>query len=158
MRIKTLAAAVAAFFALASVAFAAPISRSEYKAQVEPICKANSQANERILKPVRSLVKKDKLKPAGARFTQASTALTTTYNELKAIEQPDADIAKLGKWLGYVKKEAELFKSGGIALKAGNKHKAQKFVNQLTSTANQANSTVLAFSFHYCRFEPSKYT
>jgi ribosomal protein S20 len=143
--------AVAAPLALA-------ITRDEYKTQVEPICKKNSEANEKILTGVRNLVKENKLKPAGAKFLKASTALKTTYNELKAVEQPAEDAAKLTKWLGLVKKESELFNSGGKALKAGNKKKAQKFVNQLNSNANQANSTVLAFGFKYCKFEPSKYT
>jgi type I site-specific restriction-modification system R (restriction) subunit len=158
MRTRILAAEVAAFFTLASLAAAAEISRSEYKAAVEPICKTNSKANDRILKPVRKLVKKNKLKPAGKRFLKAAAALQKTYRQLKAVPQPTADEAKLAKWLSYVKKEADLFTSGGKALKSGNKHKAQKFVNKLTSNANQANATVLAFSFHYCRFEPAKYT
>jgi capsular polysaccharide biosynthesis protein len=143
--------AVAAPLALA-------ITRPEYKAQVEPICKKNSEANEKILKTVRKEVKENKLKSAGAKFLKASTALKKTYNELKAVEQPVEDTAKLTKWLGYVKKESELFNSGGKALKAGNKKKAQKFVNQLDTNANKANAEVLAFSFHYCKFEPSKYT
>jgi hypothetical protein len=143
--------AVAAPLALA-------ITRDEYKAQVEPICKKNSEANEKILKTVRKEVKENKLKTAGAKFIKASTALKKTYNELKAVEQPTEDAAKLTKWLGYVKTEAELFNSAGKALKAGNKSKAQKFVNQLESNANKANAQVLAFSFHYCKFEPSKYT
>jgi hypothetical protein len=143
--------AVAAPLALA-------ITRDEYKAQVEPICKKNSEANEKILKTVRKEVKENKLKTAGAKFIKASTALKKTYNELKAVEQPTEDAAKLTKWLGYVKTEAELFNSAGKALKAGNKSKAQKFVNQLESNANKANAQVLAFSFRYCKFEPSKYT
>jgi hypothetical protein len=134
------------------------ITRDEYKAQVEPICKKNSDANDKILKTVRKEVKENKLKTAGAKFIKASNALTATYNELKAVEQPAEDTAKLTKWLGYVKTEADLFKSGGKALKAGNKKKAQKFVNQLNSNANKANSTVLSFGFKYCKFEPSKYT
>src|SRR5690348_18004047 len=104
--------AVAAPLALA-------ITRDEYKAQVEPICKKNSEANDKILKTVRKEVKENKLKTAGAKFIKASTALKKTYNELKAVEQPAEDTAKLTKWLGYVKKEAELFNSGGKALKAG---------------------------------------
>jgi hypothetical protein len=143
--------AVAAPLALA-------ITRDEYKAQVEPICKKNSEANDKILKTVRKEVKENKLKTAGAKFIKASTALKKTYNELKAVEQPTEDAAKLTKWLGYVKKEAELFNSGGKALKAGNKKKAQKFVNQLNTNANKANAEVLAFGFHYCKFNPSKYT
>jgi hypothetical protein len=144
------------------LAIAAPaamaLTRDEYKAKVEPICKKNSEANDKILKTVRKEVKENKLKPAGAKFIKASNALTATYNELKAVEQPAEDAAKLTKWLSYVKTEADLFKSGGKALKAGNKKKAQKFVNQLNSNANKANSTVLAFGFKYCKFEPSKYT
>jgi hypothetical protein len=31
-------------------------------------------------------------------------------------------------------------------------------VNKLTSTANQANATVLSYEFHSCRLNPSKYT
>jgi hypothetical protein len=134
------------------------VTRDEYKAQVEPICKTNSDANDRILKPVRREVKQNKLKTAGARFIKASNALKKTHTQLVAVEQPAEDAAKLTKWLGYVKTEADLFKSAGKALKAGNKSKAQKFVNKLTKNANQANSTVLAFNFHYCKFEPSKYT
>jgi hypothetical protein len=134
------------------------ITRDEYKAQVEPICKKNSEANDKILKTVRKEVKENKLKTAGAKFIKASTALKKTYNELKAVEQPAEDAAKLTKWLGYVKTEAELFNSGGKALKAGNKKKAQKFVNQLNSNANKANAEVLSFNFRYCKFEPSKYT
>ena len=92
------------------------ITRDEYKTQVEPICKKNSEANDKILKTVRKEVKENKLKTAGAKFLKASAALTTTYNELKAVEQPTEDAAKLTKWLGYVKTEAELFASGGKAL------------------------------------------
>jgi hypothetical protein len=158
MRRALALAALAALAISASLASAAEVSRSEYKASVEPICKANSEANDRILKGVRQMVKQGKLKPAGAKFIKASTALTKTYNQLKAIPQPSADEAKLGKWLGYVKTEASLFQSAGKALKASNKHKAQKFVNELTANANKANATVLSFGFHSCRFEPSKYT
>jgi hypothetical protein len=156
---KALALGLTASLLLAIAAPAAmALTRDEYKTQVEPICKKNSEANDKILKTVRKEVKEDKLKTAGAKFLKASKALKTTYNELKAVEQPAEDAAKLTKWLGYVKTEADLFKSGGNALKAGNKQKAQKFVNQLNSNANKANSTVLAFNFRYCKFEPSKYT
>ncbi len=156
---KAIALSLTAMLLFAVAApLAMAITREEYKARVEPICKQNSEANDKILKTVRKEVKEDKLKSAGAKFIKASTALKKTYNELKAVEQPAEDAAKLTKWLGYVKTEAELFNSGGKALKAGNKSKAQKFVNKLNSNANLANSTVLAFSFHYCKFEPSKYT
>jgi hypothetical protein len=152
------AIAAIAVLAFTSMAYAAEISRDEYKAQVEPICKTNAKANETILKPVRKLVKQNKLKQAAARFTQASSALKKTLTQLKAVPQPTADEAKLAKWLGYVKTEAELFSQAAKKLKAGKKGAAQKVVNKLTSTANLANVTVLSFEFHYCRLEPSKFT
>jgi hypothetical protein len=142
----------------APLALAAEVSRPEYKAQVEPICKANAQANERILKNVRKLVKQGKLGPAGAKFLKAASALKKTHAQLLAVPQPSADEARLAKWLKYVKKEADLFKSAGKALKAGNRSKAQRFVNQLNTNANQANATVLAFNFRDCKFNPAKFT
>ena len=133
--------AAVALLAIASLASAAELDRAEYKAQVEPICKVNAQANERILKPVRKLVKKGKLKQAATRFNQASAALKKTYNQLKGVPQPSADEARLAKWLGYVKTEADLFAKAAKKLKAGQKGAAQSVVNKLTSTANQANAT-----------------
>ena len=156
---KAIALSLTAALLLAIAAPAAmALTRDEYKTKVEPICKKNSEANDKILKTVRKEVKEDKLKTAGAKFIKASNALNTTYKELKAVEQPAEDAAKLTKWLGYVKTEADLFKSAGSALKAGNKSKAQQFVNKLTQNANKANAEVLAFNFRYCKFEPSKYT
>jgi hypothetical protein len=158
MKMKTLTAALAAALFFASLAAAAEISRDEYKAAVEPICKTNSKANERILKPVRRLVKKGKLRPAATRFAKAGSALRRTYAQLRAQPQPTADEARLAKWLGYVKTEANLFAKVAKKLKAGKKGPAQRLVNKLTANANQANATVLAFEFHFCRFEPSKFT
>lgn len=151
-------AALAALAALASAAGAAEISRTEYKAQVEPICQANTKANERILGGVRTLVKQGKLKPAATKFTKAGNALKTAHTQLLAVPQPTEDEARLAKWLGYVKTEADLFGQVAKKLNAGQKGAAQTLVNKLTTNANQANATVLAFSFRYCRFEPSKFT
>jgi hypothetical protein len=152
-----IATAVVAVLAISSLAYAAE-TRDEYKAQVEPICKVNAKANERILKPVRKLVKQGKLKQAAVRFNKASAALKTTWRQLQAVQPPAADQARITKWLGLVKKESELFSQAAKKLKAGKKGAAQKVVNKLTSTANLANATVLSFEFHYCRFEPSKFT
>jgi hypothetical protein len=142
----------------ASLASGAEQTREGYVAEVEPICKANTQANEKILKGVRQEVKAGKLDPAGTSFLEAAAALKQTYAQLAAVPQPAADAAKLTKWLSYVKTESELFKKAGKALKAGQKTKAETMVVQLTHNANLANEQVFAFNFHYCRFEPSKFT
>ncbi len=151
-------AILALTFLLGASIAAAETSRDEYVATVEPICKANTEANERILKPVKAQVKAGKLSQAAQRFSKASTALKKTYTQLAAVPQPAADAAKLGTWLGYVKTEGDLFAAVAAKLKAGQKGAAQAKVNKLSSNANQANATVLSFNFRYCRFEPSKFT
>lgn len=142
----------------AALAQATETTRSEYVAAVEPICRANTKANERILSGVRSEVKQGKLKLAARRFTRAADALEKTLKELKAVPQPAADQARLAKWLRYVKIEAELLQRIAKKLKAGDKVGAQALVVRLTHNANLANNTVLAFDFRYCRFNPSKFT
>ncbi|MGH8432223.1 MAG: hypothetical protein ACREUF_17655 [Solimonas sp.] len=156
---RSIALAATTALALAAMSSSAlAVTKEEYKAQVEPICQTNSKANERILKGVRKMVKDGKLGPAGTKFIQAGRELKKTYNQLKAVPQPVEDAAKLAKWLGYVKTEADLFNRAGKKLKAGKKGAAQSDVNKLTTNANQANATVLAYNFRYCKFEPSKYT
>jgi hypothetical protein len=157
-RAAVLVIAAASVLGIAQLAFAAEISRTEYKTLVEPICQKNSKANERILKGVRKMVKQGKLKPAAIKFEKAGKALKRTYGQLKAVPQPTADEAKLAKWLSYVKEEANLFIRAGKKLRQGKKGAAQSLVNKLTSNANKANSLVLAFNFRYCKFEPSKFT
>lgn len=143
---------------MAAAAFAAEVSRDEYKAAAEPICKSNTQANERILAGVRKEVKQGNLKPAAAKFTKASAALSKALRELEAVPRPTADEARLAKWFSLVKVEAELFAMAGTKLKAGDKAGAEHIVTKLTQNANKANNEVLPFGFRYCRLEPAKFT
>jgi hypothetical protein len=159
MKLALLASvAVLSLFLAAPVTMAAAPTRDEYKAQVEPICKTNTKANERILAGVRKQVKQGKLKAAGIQFSKAAQALKTALNELRSAPQPTADQAKLAKWLSYVKAEVGLFESVAKKLKSGDKVGAQALVVKLTHTANLANNQVLVFEFNYCRLDPSKFT
>jgi succinylglutamate desuccinylase len=147
-------------WALLAVPFAqaTEVTRESYKEAVEPICKTNTEANEKILKGVRAEFKAGKLKVAAGRFSHAATALKKTVKQLKAVPQPTADEAKLAKWLKYVEEEANLFQRTAKKLRANDKAGAQAMVIRLTHNANQANNQVLGFEFRYCRFEPSKFT
>jgi hypothetical protein len=158
MRGLILVAVLALALLAVPLAEATETTRAEYTTRVEPICKANTQANEKILDGVRAEVKKGKLGPASKQFTRASAALKKTLGQLKAVPQPAADEARLAKWLGYVKTEAELFGSTAKKLAAGDKGGAQAMVIRLTHNANLANNQVLGFDFTYCRFDPSKFT
>jgi hypothetical protein len=143
---------------LAAVAFAATTTRDEYTASVEPICKVNTQANERILQGVKAEVRQGKLKPAAAKFVKAAAELKKTLNQLRAVSPPPADKARVAEWLAGVKVESELFASVAKKLNAGQKGAAEHMVALLSSNASQTNTVMLPFEFRYCRLEPSKFT
>ena len=73
-------------------------TRESYVAQVEPICKTNTKANERILAGAEKKIKEGKLKVAAGQFTQAAAAFGKAVKQIKAVPQPAADAAKLTKW------------------------------------------------------------
>jgi len=157
--VKLVAAAFAVMLVFASVA-AAEITKDEYKAQVEPICKTNKTASDKYLKGVRNLVKKDKLKKAGENFAKAATALEKAHKQLAAVEQPPADAAKLTKWLKGIKEEVGLMKTIATNLKKNTKAgktKATSLVVKLEKNATTTNNLVVAYAFNYCRIDPSKY-
>lgn len=151
-------------FALVVALMVAPFAeatteeREAYKEKVEPICKTNVQANERILKGVKAKVKAGKLKPAATQFTKAANSTKTALAKLKAVPRPPEDQARLTKWLKYIQEEEGYFRKIAKKLNAGDKNGATAMQIRLQHTATQANNTVLAFEFKYCRVEPSKFS
>jgi hypothetical protein len=142
----------------APLALGAEQTRESYTAAVEPICKSNAEASDRILDGVKQEVRQGKLKVPASKFTKAAAALKKTLRQLEGVPKPSADEAKLDKWLGLIKTEVELFERTAKKLKAGDKNGAQTMAVRLTSTVNRANNQVLAFEFRYCRVDPSQYT
>lgn len=138
-------------------ASAAEISREEYVARAEPICKVNVLANKRIFKGAKGQVKAGKLKPASQHFFRAATAFAKTIEQLAAVPQPSADEARLARWLDYLRTEAGIIREIGRALAAGDKHEASSHAVDLNANSNRANNTVLGFGFDYCRIEPARF-
>jgi hypothetical protein len=132
-------------------------TRDEYVAAVEPICKANTEANSRILEGVKEQVKDGDLGPAGRRFIRAAVALGKSVRQIAAVPKPSVDEAKLEKWVSYLKQEQTYLQKIGKALKAGNKFQAQKYAVQLNRNNNRANNTVISFGFKHCRIDSSKF-
>lgn len=146
---------------LASVSRGEDVTRESYKAAVEPLCKANKQSSDRLLSPVKSLVRRDKLVKAGENFSKAALALEKTQKQLALVPQPTADSARLGRWLAGIKAEVALMKTIATNLKKdtkAGKTKATSLSVKLTHDATTTNNQVIVFSFNYCRIDPSKYT
>lgn len=141
----------------APLALAATPEQVEYAEGVEPICKANSEANSRILKGVKTQVQKDELVPAGKRFIRAAGALGKTVTQITNVPRPDAYTAKLEKWIGYLKSEKTFLQKIGQALKSKDKYHAQKLAVELNKNNNKANNTVISFPFKECRIDSSRF-
>jgi len=152
-------AALAAALAIAvAPAVGADPTRDDYAAKAEPICKANTQANTKILKGARANVTKKRFAIAAGQFSRAAGALERTAKQLKRIAQPPADTATLARWLGQVNSQVAQLRKISKALRAKNRFKAQSLVVRLTQNANQANALVANFGFNYCKFRPSRFT
>lgn len=142
----------------AQAALAAEVSRDEYVQSAEPVCKANTEANERIFKGARDQVKEGRLKAASAHFFKARQALAKTVKQLGALPEPTQDEAKLQKWIGYLGQERDLLGKIGTALQHEDKAGAQQLSVRLNRNSNLANNTVLAFGFDYCRIDPGRFS
>jgi hypothetical protein len=141
----------------APLAFAAQQTREGYVEAVEPICEQNTKANERILAGVETEIRAGKLKPAAAQLGQAAHALKQTLGELRTVQRPPADAARLTKWFAAIGGEVALFEAAARKLAAGDRTGAVRMSARLSRQANVADDEVLAFGFHYCRAEPSKF-
>lgn len=153
--ILSFAAAVVLVAAVPSIA--AEVTPTSYKEAVEPICKANTEANEKILKGVRENVKTGKLKKASRQVFAAAKALKRTRTQLLGVPKPAEDTARLTKWLKGIKTEVEMLEATGRKLAEGEKNGALKMVVRLESNARKTNNLVLDYEFRYCRYQPGKF-
>jgi hypothetical protein len=147
-----------AILAAAALATTSPSqTRESYAEAVEPICKTDTKANERLLAGVRKQIKAGQLKPAAARFAKAAAAFETGTSQIARVPQPTADAARLTQWIGQLRGEATILRKISKALKAGKKGAAQHESSALYSNGNKANTIVLPFEFHYCKIEQSRF-
>ena len=138
-------------------ALAAEATPESFKQAVEPICKVNREANEKVLDGARQNVQKGELKKASRQLYSAAKALKRARVQLLRVEKPAEDAARLTKWLKGIKTEVELLESTGKKLAEGDKNGAIKMIIRLKSNANKTNNLVLDYEFRYCRINPSEF-
>ncbi len=156
-RTGVIAAIVFALVLALPVLAAAELSRDEYVARVEPICKSNVEANSRIFEGAQAKVKAGKLKAASGHFKRAATALGKTIKQIKKVPQPAEDKKNLTRWIDLLVLEQGYFQKIGEALADDNKYKAQTLSVQLNRNTNKANNAILFIDFKECRIDPSRF-
>jgi hypothetical protein len=136
-------------------------TRAQYVERVEPICQANTEANKRILKNVRTKAKSKvpaKLKQAGGQFIHAAAVFGKTVEKLNAVPRPAADDARLLKWFTQLGVLQAKLRALGVALQANEEIKAAHEQIRVEHAANAANNYSFVFGFHYCHLTPSRFT
>jgi hypothetical protein len=158
LKLGTLAAVLVAAFAVAPLAWGgeAP-TRASYVAQVEPLCKANTEASQRVLTGASGRIKKRELKPAGRQFVRASATFGHGIRQIVAVPRPPADEARLEKWFKYLRiVKGRLFALGRY-LEAEERLRATHGKIALERSANAANNVSFVFGFHYCKLSRANF-
>jgi len=132
-------------------------TRDRYVERAEPICKRNVLANKRIFRGAKGKVRRGELKQASRHFFRASRAFGKTIRQLVRVPRPTADLTRLKKWFGLLRKEKRLIVKIGKALRAEKKRRAESVSLELNRNSNRANNAVLPFGFDYCRLEQSRF-
>lgn len=160
---RTRSGAVIGALALAALGAALPaaaseVTRASYREAVEPICQADTQANERIFRGVRGEVRRGELKPAAQRFERGAKALAATVARLRGVPPPPEDAERIERWFAAVETEVGYFKAVAAKLRAGEKLPAERMVVRLVHQAEVANAVMVPFQLRYCRLDPSRFT
>lgn len=148
----TLAAVAVALLAIAPFALGEEQTREGYKAQAEPICQANREANERIMDGARERLKQNKLDAVGKQFIRLSGSFGAMITKLLPIPTPSADDHRVDRWFEQMRLLKQRLRNVGKYYKVGEKIKATHESILAERAGITANNTSIVFHFRYCRF------
>jgi hypothetical protein len=151
--------------ALAAVGFAtlpvvpayAELTRPEYVAQLEEICKPGSEATQRAVRGTRADVRSERLEIAAIKVAKARRIFASTVGAISKIPRPTADGATLARWFRALSREVVALERTAEALRADDVARFQRVWADFIHAGNKANNVVVSFGFNYCNFKPSRF-
>jgi hypothetical protein len=150
-KLGTAAAIVAATLAVAGAAHGEEQTRDTYKAQVEPLCKVNREANKRIMSGAQKRVNADKLEIAGKQFVRVSHSFGGLVGRIASVPPPPTDSHRIERWLKFMRLLETRLRLVGKYFKQGEKIKATHESILAERAGLTANNISIVFHFHYCR-------
>jgi len=148
----TVAAVVLAMLAVAPFAHAEEQTRETYKAQVEPLCQVNREANERIMQGAQRRINKDEFEPVGKQFVRVSKSFGGLVKQLANVPAPSADAHRVDRWFEQMRLLKTRLRTTGKYYKEGEDFKAAHESVLAERAGITANNTSIVFHLHYCRF------
>ena len=127
-------------------------TRESYKAQVEPICQTNREANERIMDGAKERVAMDKLERAAEQFFRVSRSFGGLVKRIATVPPPVGDEHRVERWLGFMRLLKTRLHTVGKYYKDGEKIKAAHESILAERSGISANNISIVFKVRYCRF------
>ncbi len=149
--------AVATGVGNADVPTSASVERAAYVKQLEAICAPGAEATRRVVKGVRANVQRGLLKRAAGQFARASQIFGGTVKRIGLVPRPNAEKPTLARWFIDLNLQESYLKKIALALRTGEKIRAQGYEARFVHYGNVGNNVVLTFEFHSCRFDPTRF-
>jgi hypothetical protein len=150
-------AALALAAPAAGVAAAAELTRTEYVAQLEKICRPGSEATSRTVRGMRSDIRSERLRLAASKFSKAKRIFADTVSSISTVPRPPADRATLSRWFAALGRETDYLGLTAAALRAEEIPRFQRVSGRFFQEGSKANNIVVSFGFDYCNFKSSRY-
>jgi hypothetical protein len=161
-RARIVSAVFAALLLAATVAAgvstaAEEITRTEYVARLEQICKPGSEATERAVRGVRSDVRHERLAVAATKFSRANRIFAATLRSISTVPRPEPDRSTLKRWFTALGHEQVYLGQMVKTLRADDVAGFQRVSARFIHEGNRANNAVVSFGFDYCSFKPTRF-
>jgi hypothetical protein len=147
-----LAAIAVVTLAVAPLAHGEEQTRESYTARVEPLCKTNRKANERIMAGARERINKDEFEPVGKQFVRVSESFGGLIKRLATVPPPPADDHRIERWFEQMRLLKTRLRTVGKYYKAGEEIKAAHESILAERSGISANNIGIVFHFRFCRF------
>jgi len=145
-------AVLVATLAVALPAHGAEQTKETYKERIEPVCKANRVANERIMSGARQRIKRKMWVPVGKQFIRVSGSFGRLIKRLGPVPPPVGYERTVQRWAKFMRLvKLRLFKVGKL-YKAGEDIKAAHMSILAERAGISANNISIVFKVRECRF------
>lgn len=149
--------ALAAGFPSGATSAGAELTRSDYVAQLETICKPDSEATSRAVSGTRADVRRERFRSAARKVAKAKRIFSGTVRSISTVPRPVADRAILARWFKGLKRESSALDRTAVALRVEDLARFQRVWADFIHEGNKANNVVVSFGFNYCAFKPSRF-
>lgn len=158
MRLIALVIVVFALSLLAATGSGADeLTRPEYVARLEKICKPGSEATQRAVRGMRSDIRSERFQLAASKFSKAKRIFAGTVRSISVVPRPGADRETLARWFVVLGREKDYLGRTAAALHAEDVPRFQRVSGRFFQEGSKANNIVVSFGFDYCNFKSSRY-